>query len=193
MLPVCVQMPYTCTCCICCCSISYFVSKILQHSVHLHGDNSCLMFMNLKNYPMTVPCRILFLQSVLNSLPCVVKHVYVLAPCVIYASASAGVEWAEEKSMIPSVAYLWLHQTLGLSAGWETGLRQGRGGGGGLVMRSDRGPRERWKGLSQGPRAGQSRNVMKCLWVDLKVIKAWQRNSVFQHVHHRFTGSSNKF
>lgn len=63
---------------------------------------------------MTVSCCIfrVLLQSVFNSLPCVVKSVYVLGLCVIYAVASAGGEQAEKKSMIPSVAYLWLQQTL---------------------------------------------------------------------------------
>ena len=57
------------------------------------------------------------LQSGFNSPPCVVKHVYVLGLCVIYAAASAGGGRLEQKSMLPSVAYLWLHQTLGLFAG----------------------------------------------------------------------------
>lgn len=56
-------------------------------------------------------------ESVFNSFPCAVTHVYVLGLCVIYAAARAGGEQLEQKSMIPSVAYLWLHQTMGLSAG----------------------------------------------------------------------------
>lgn len=47
------------------------------------------------------------------------------------------------------------------------------GGGGRLVMSSDRVQKERWKGLSQGLRVGQRRNGMKQVWIDQKVIKAW--------------------
>lgn len=98
--------------------------------VCLCGDDFCLMFINSKNYPMTVPCCIctVLLQYVFNSLSCVVKWSMFMfwVWCVIYAAASAGGERVEPKSMIPSVAYLWLHQTLWLSAGWETGLQPER-------------------------------------------------------------------
>ena len=43
------------------------------------------------------------------------------------------------------------------------------GGGGGLAMRSDRVPRESWKGLSQGLGVGQGGDGS--VWLDLKVIK----------------------
>lgn len=51
-------------------------------------------------------------------------------------------EWVEQKSMTPSVAYLWLHQTQSWIRNWPP---TGEGGdeGGGLVMKSDRLLRER--------------------------------------------------
>lgn len=102
---------------------------------------------------MTVPCCIcqVLLQSVFNSSPCVVKPVYALDLCVIYAAASAGGEQAEKKSMTPSAAYLWLQRTLWVSAGWETGLQQGRevgGWGGGLICN------EEWHGELESPESG---------------------------------------
>lgn len=80
--------------------------------------------------------------------------------------------WVEQKSMIPPVAYLWLHQTLKLSAGRETGFRYEREVVGEVVRRSDRVPRERWKGLSQSLRVGQGSSGIKCAWIHLKLLKA---------------------
>lgn len=65
----------------------------------------------------------------------------------------------EQKSMVLSAAYLWLHQTLGLYILLGEKLISDRSGGAGreerLLMRSDRVPRERWKGLELGGGAGE--------------------------------------
>lgn len=61
-------------------------------------------------------CRVL-LQCTFNSLPCVVKSVYVLDLYVIYAAARGGGEQAEKKSMLSSVPYLWLQKSLRFSSG----------------------------------------------------------------------------
>lgn len=122
-----------------------------------------LMFINWKK---------LSYDRALLQLPDVVKRVYVLGLFVIYVAVSDGGERLEQKSMIPPVAYLWLHQTLGLSAGWKTGLRYGERGWRGI---SD----EDWQRAvrdvdraESGPRGGQRGNDMKCVWIDLKTIKA---------------------
>ena len=97
------------------------------------------------------------LQSVFNSCPVFWRNVYDLVLCVIYVSVTvrrAGGERVEQKS-IPSVAYLWLHQT----------------GGEGLVMRSNRVTKKKWKGAESGPRGGAEDN-MKCMWIDMNGGKA---------------------
>lgn len=66
---------------------------------------------------MFINSKKLSYDRALLQLPDVVKRVYVLGLFVIYVAVSDGGERLEQKSMIPPVAYLWLHQTLGLSAG----------------------------------------------------------------------------
>lgn len=164
------------------------------------------MFINSKDYHMTVPgciCGVL-LWPVCNSLPCVVKHVYVLGLCVIYAAASAGGERVGRAEINDTFSCLFmvapnpkLDQKL---ASDRRGWWRGRGIGDeewqvaeGEVKRAESGPQsgaEKWYEKCVERSNGSKGMVPE---IGCNITPSISKLFSYSHMRHKLTGSWSKF